>query len=500
LKTALLGIASGLLLALAFPPHGWTVLLPLAPVPWLAALALEPRRSRALLSGVLFGLAFWCASIPWISYVVTNYGGQSPLMGAVCVFLLALILSEWPAFVAWAVVAVAPPGSWKRLAVFPLLWMASEHARTIVYGGFPWNLSGWALARHPVWIQTASVWGVYGVGFLVAAVTALLAAAVVARRAWLVLAAALLVLVVGLFGAYRLGGPGMLKTPWAHVALVQPNLHEEDRRTPEGAAARYRAAIEMGHEAAREPLDLLVYPESTFPMYWDRSGRLREDLTALAKECRCAILFNDLTEEDGGARVSNSARIVTPDGIVKDIYRKVHLVPFGEYVPLPKLFFFARRISSEIGEFTPAERPVVLRAPNLSLGVGICYEILYPELARRQTADGADLLVTISNDSWYGKAGAQEQHFDGAILRSVENGRALVRAAITGVTGIVDSRGRVKGILAAETVGILTGTVPLRPETTSWTLWGHWLPPLADAGAAVVLLCGLLRWRKEARS
>jgi len=496
LKRAALAIASGLLLALAFPPCNWTLLLPLAPVPWLAGLATETRRSRPILSGALFGIAFWCASIPWIFYVVTHYGGQSAVMGVVCVFLLALILCEWPAAVAWGTVAFAPAGSWKRLAVFPLLWMASEHARSIVYGGFPWNLTGWALARHPIWIQTASVWGVYGLGFAVAAVSALLAAFAVSRRLWLLAAAAVLVLAVGGVSAERLGRPVPPLAPTVRVALVQPNLHEEDRRTPEGARARYAAALAQGSEAARTGVDLLVFPESTFPAYWDRSPRLREDLTALARECRCTILLNDLTEGPG-VRVSNAARVLTPEGLAEGTYRKVHLVPFGEYVPLPRLFFFARRISSEIGEFTPADSPVVLRSGVLSLGIGICYEILYPELSRRQTEDGANLLGTISNDSWYGKAGAQEQHFDGAVLRSVENGRYLVRAAITGISGIVDPKGRIHAALPADTAGIAYGLVELRSERTAWTRWGHWLPPAADAGAVVVLLFGVLRWRRK---
>jgi apolipoprotein N-acyltransferase len=495
LKTAALGISSGLLLALAFPPFGWAILAPIAMVPWLVALATEPKRSRALLSGALFGLAFWCASIPWIVYVVTHYGGQSAFMGVVCLVLLALILAEWPAVVAWGVVSFAPPGSWKRLVVFPLLWMASEHARSIVYGGFPWNLTGWALVGHPVWIQTAALWGVHGVGLLVASVSALIAAFVVSRRPWLLGAAALLVLAAGGAGAARLSkAPAAAGAP-LRVALIQPNLHEEDRRTVEGATARYAAAIALGHEAARKGADLIVYPESTFPTYWDRSQRLREDLTALAQECRCRVLFNDLTEEPG-ERIFNSARVLTPDGLAAETYRKVHLVPFGEYVPLPRLFFFARRVSAEIGEFTPAASPVVVRSGSVALGIGVCYEILYPELSRRQTADGANLLATISNDSWYGKAGAQEQHFAGAVFRAVENGRHLIRAAITGVSGIVDPNGRVTATMAAETTGIVYGRVFLETSSTAWTRWGHGIPVAADGLAIVVLLCGL-RWLRR---
>ncbi len=175
--TPLAGVVSGLLFALSFPPVGWVVLLPLALTPWLVALRREESAGRALWSGILFGLAYWCASIPWIVYVVTHYGGQSPALGVVSLVILAGILAEWPALVAWAAVRAAPAGSGWRLAAFPLLWMASEHARSFVYKGFPWNLTAHALYRHPIWLQTASVWGAFGVGALVTAVTALLAAA-----------------------------------------------------------------------------------------------------------------------------------------------------------------------------------------------------------------------------------------------------------------------------------------------------------------------------------
>ncbi len=494
-RTPAAGVLSGLLFALAFPPWDLTVLLPLALVPWIALLSTEERRGRALVSGLLFGMAFWCASVPWISYVVTVYGGQSRVMGVVCVALLALICAEWTAVLGWGVAAVAPAGSWKRLAAFPLLWMAAEHARSVIYGGFPWNLTGWALARRPVWIQTASFWGVYGVGFAVAAVATLLAAFAVRRRPVFAAAAAAAVLALGVIGALRLISP-METGPRVRVRLIQPGLAEEDRRTPEKAASAYRTVLARGDEAARAGADLIVFPESAFPMYWERSSRLREDLTRVSQECRCAVLFNDVTSEPDG-RASNAARVLTPEGLAQGIYRKVHLVPFGEYVPLPRLFFFARQISQEIGEFLPAETPVVLRSGALALGVGVCYEIIYPGLARRQTADGANLLATISNDSWYGRAGAQEQHFAGALLRAVENGRYLVRAAITGVSGIVDPRGRILAELAPNRAGTVDGTIALLQRRTFWTRSGYVLPRIADVVAAAVLVFGLVRWERE---
>ncbi len=493
LPTVWAGIFSGLLFSLAFAPLEWVLLLPLALVPWIAALAVEERRGRALASGLLFGVAYWCASIPWIVTVVTHYGGQPGVLGIVCLLILAAILSEWPALVAWGVVACAPPGSWKRLAAFPLLWMASEHARSAVYGGFPWNLTGHALYRHPIWIQTASVWGVYGVGFLVAVISSCLAAAALRKVAKPLLAASFLVLVVGLAGASRLAGPpGGTPRPLS-VVILQPNISQDARLSGSTDVRNYVAVMEQVREAARQKPMLIVIPESALPVYWQRSGILRRDLVQIAESCQCEILFNDV-EEETADRYYNVARVVGPRGLIGAPYRKVHLVPFGEYVPLPRVFFFVRQISTEIGQFAASREPVPIDTGQARIGVGVCYEILYPALIRRQVEQGANLLVTISNDSWYGRAGAQAQHFAGALVRAVETRRFLLRAAITGISGIVDEKGRILGELRREERGILRGTAFWLQKDTAWTRWGYRLPRLADILALAVLLFGMVRW------
>lgn len=383
LRTPAAGVLSGILFALAFPPFHGVVLLPVALVPWLAALAVEKSAGRALVSGVFFGLAYWCTSITWIVYVVTHYGGQSAAMGVLCLVLLALILAEWPAFVAWGTVAAFRPGSPWRMAIFPVLWMASEHARTIVYKGFPWNLTAHALYRHPVWLQTASVWGGYGVGFLVVASSALIAAAASRHAVRPLAAAAVIALGVGGFGAARLAS-GTRPKAEISVALLQPNLNEESRATPQGAAAGYRAVIGQAEEAAGALTGLIVIPESAFPVYWQESNALRQDLASIAHG-GSRILFNDVEQEPGG-RYFNAARLLGPEGLSGPAYRKVHLVPFGEYVPLPRIFFFVRQISTEIGAFSPASQPTLLRSGSLAIGTAICYETIYPSLAREETS------------------------------------------------------------------------------------------------------------------
>jgi apolipoprotein N-acyltransferase len=498
-RTPAAGVVSGALFALAFPPFELPVLAPLALVPWIAALATEERRSRGLFSGVLFGITYWCLSIPWIYYVVTRFGSQSSAMGLLSILILSLILAEWPAVVGWAAVAVAPPRSRWRLAAFPVLWLAAEHGRANVYGGFPWNLTAQALYRHPLWLQSAAFWGAYGVGFLIVATSALLAAGVIRRSRGSLVTAAVLALVTGAGGALRLASaspPGRSVS----IALLQPNISQEARLLEERRAANYVAVVDRirAAAAASEKPDLIVVPESAFPIYWETSRTLRRDLTDIVASCRCALLFNDV-ETQADDRYYNVARLLTPAGMGPP-YRKVHLVPFGEYVPLPKVFFFVRQVSTEIGEFSAAEEPRVLRGAGAwAIGTGVCYEILYPLLPWKQVRDGATLLATISNDSWYGAGGAQAQHFAGAVLRSVETERYLLRAAITGISGIVDERGRILAELPADRAATLRGRARLLSSRTPWTRYGFAFSGIADALAVAMLVFGVFRWVRNRR-
>ncbi|HYB54069.1 MAG TPA: apolipoprotein N-acyltransferase, partial [Thermoanaerobaculia bacterium] len=224
------------------------------------------------------------------------------------------------------------------------------------------------------------------------------------------------------------------------------------------------------------------------------SPTLRRDLSAIGRVS--AVIFNDIEEEPGG-KYYNVARLLGADGLEGEAYRKVHLVPFGEYVPLPRIFFFVRQVSTEIGEFSAAAEPTTLHHGPVRIGAAVCYEITYPDLVRREVRPlGANLLVTISNDSWYGRAGAQAQHFSAAVARAVETHRCLLRAAITGISGIVDEKGRIRAELGRDRPGILRGSARLSSVATPWTRWGYLLPVAADALAAGVLLFGLARWKR----
>jgi apolipoprotein N-acyltransferase len=420
-------------------------------------------------------------------------------MGAVCVVLLALILAEWPALVAWTLVAAFPPRSRGRLVAFPILWMASEHARSCVYKGFPWNLTANSLALHPIWIQTASWWGAFGVGALVASFAAAAAAMVVvgSGKARIGIGAGLLACTVAVwaFGRERL--VTMRPAFSVRVACLQPNIPQSVREDPELVATNYVRLIALAAQAAAAHPDLILIPESSFyGIEWSRSPTLRRDLAAVSVAGNSDILFNDIDELPDG-RYFNAARLLTPVGMAGPAYHKVHLVPFGEYVPLPRFFFFMRSISKIVGSFTAAERPVLLSAGRLAIGPALCYEMTYPSLARDEARMGANLLATVSNDAWYGKAGAQAQHFLAMPLRAVEVHRPFVRAAITGISGAVDSRGRVLATVPEDREGIVAATVDAQQDQTVWSRWGGvFFPAAADAAALGMILCGILRLRR----
>ncbi len=412
-------------------------------------------------------------------------------------FLLAAILAEWPALVGWAIAAAFAPRSPWRLLAFPVLWMASEHARSVVYKGFPWNLTAAALFRHPLWLQSAALWGALGVGGLVAAATTGLAAVILLRspsRRLAVLGAMAAGLAALLFlSASRLRGP--TRPPDLRLACLQPDIPQTEKDDPSLRGAHYRRVMRMVEEAADRHPDLILVPESSLPVMWQRSAVLRADLTAAAERCGCAILFNDIDEHSEEVYY-NAARLLTPAGLAPQTSRKVHLVPFGEYVPLPRLFFFMRAVTRAVGAFTAARRPVVLSAGGLRIGPAVCYEMTYPELPREETRDGANLLATLSNDAWYGKAGAQEQHFSAMMLRAIENARPFARAAITGISGVVDDRGRIVGELGEDRQGIVFAAVARGGGSTVWTRWGIAFPLAADAGALLVLILAFVHWRR----
>jgi apolipoprotein N-acyltransferase len=480
---------SGFLLALCFPNASLLPLLPVALIPLMATVDGASVR-QALSLGWLFGFVFWAAAIPWIAFTVKVYGGVSWPVALLALGITAGLCAVPMALMAGAVALASPRSGVAIVLTWGGAWVAQEGFRTylFIFGGFPWVLLGTALADHPVLVQSAAWGGVELTSFLLVALNAALYVALTravrtSRLLWLAgTAAAAVALVVA--GGTRLHGIPAGKETVLRVGVIQPNVPQR-LRWEEGTAGRqWRELVAQTRRlVAVDRPDLVLWPESASPFSWPWDAGYRESLVGLCRELDVAILVSTVWSDAPGradAPYTNAALLVTKDGPVLPPYEKQRLVPFGEYVPLASLLRFIGPISRAVpGAFTPAARSVLLRLGGVRLGGAVCYEVVYPWIARNHTRSGADVLFTLTNDAWYGTMGARRQHWQAAVLRAVETGRPLVRAAITGISGAVDPAGRVLVTIGPDVRGSFCVPLP-RPLPD---------PPAVALGDSVLWVC-----------
>jgi len=387
---------------------------------------------------------------------MTTFGGLSTATAVLAAFLLVAYLSLFPA--AFAVLLARSRRAFgpSALALAAPLWVTTELGRQYIWDGFPWALLGYSQVTVLPVAQVASVVGVYGLSALLTFVAAALAAPVVlGGRARFVYPAIATLMVGGCatWGHFRVEASPLLRDgDPVRVAVIQGNIEQDDKWNPalrDAISARYLA---MTRRALDAGATFIMWPESSTPFYFERDLIRGGEIRRLATETGATLLIgSDQIEplqattlgQKPAARYYNAAFLVKPDGQVGAVYRKMHLVPFGEYVPLANLLFFVGPIVEAVSAFTPGVDPVLLPIGGHLASTAICYEVIFPSLIRRFVQDGSELLTTITNDAWYGRSSAAYQHWDQASMRAIEQGRYLARAANTGISGFVDPYGRV---------------------------------------------------------
>ena len=431
----------------------------------------SPGRAFAL--GLTTGVVYFTGTLYWITRVMVVYGGLQTWVAVLVNALLIAFLALFPALFALVVRRTTATFGSRALLASPVVWVATELGRTHLFGGFPWVLLGYSQAGVLPIAQLASLFGVYGVSALVAGVSGCLAAAVVespsrrghhdnwfspappksgsprasspaARYAPLLVALGLIGVIAG-WGKFRIVSGELTRAgAQVRIGLVQGNVDQAEKWNPVRAAAIFQTYLDMTRQAIAEGAEFVLWPESSIPFHFEEDRAQAEQVRALAREARVPILVgSDEIDRGVPTKYFNSAFLVGPDGTDAGVYRKMHLVPFGEYVPLKRVLFFVAPLVEAVSDFSPGESAVVLPVDGHLVSAAICYEIVYPELVRRFVVAGSELLTTITNDAWFGSTSAPYQHFDQASMRAVENGRYLVRAANTGISGVVDPYGRI---------------------------------------------------------
>ncbi|HVG25827.1 MAG TPA: apolipoprotein N-acyltransferase [Thermoanaerobaculia bacterium] len=489
----LLAITSGALFAFAFPnvAQGWLAFVALAPL--LVAVIRAPHSKEAFFLGWSSQTAAWLLMVPWVVRVMSHYGGLPYVVGVLLFVAMALILGLYGGLFAFIVKRLGLSARFVPWLAVPLAWAAIEYFRTYFLTGFPWNLIATALIDYPSLVQIDRFAGPYFLGALLVLPATVLAWLVTQRvppiaRVMVIGTLGIVILVwwgTGLVAAKLIVRPRGAAT--VSAALLQPNISQEMRWDEQNVIRIYQKMIGMTVEAAERGAKVVVWPESTVPLSYTETHFYRSEIEELSRRYGIDIILGSVATDPANAnRLWNSAFLVS-GGRTIGHYDKIRLVPFGEYVPLRRMLFFAEKLVHAVGEFEFGTNDDPLRG-KLVYGPAICYEIVYPQIARTQVKNGADVLVTITNDAWYDGTSAPAQHLWQARMRAVEDDRYLLRSATTGISAFVDPTGQMQSWIPMGKDAIIYAKFEPRTTETGYVRFGDWFAWVACGAVLMALL------------
>lgn len=478
--------ASAGLLALAMPGRvGWWPLLFIGLIP-LLQMCLNARPLRSAAGGFIFGLVYHLALLYWILIVLGRYGGLPLWITLPALVLLAAYMACYSA-VFCGLLSLLAGRSWHRersvaalVWMAPLLWVGLDYLRSVLFTGFPWMDLGYGLFGQSQLIQAADIGGHHLITFTLVLVNGL-AVAIMDRqrqavrwnlrleRRLLLLAMVFLIVVVGYsLVRHRIVASMMGRALQARVAVVQGNIDQAIKWSPTTKAQTVDTYLRLSRQALTGgETELVIWPETALPFYPQRDdliNRVVEFATTSNGWLLTGAPMYSVEHQTGDkdlVRYWNGALLIGPGGRVGGQYAKQHLVPFGEYVPLRQYLPFLQPLVVNIDDFSAGTATGPLPLGPMQLGMLICYESIFPEIASASVIQGANLLVNITNDAWYGRSSAPYQSMAMAVFRAVENKRTLVRAANTGISGFIDPLGRITEQTEIFTEAARVSQVPL---------------------------------------
>ncbi len=468
LGTVAIGAAFTALYAFGMPGYGVRGLPFVALVPLLLlALTSESGRAAAF-RGFLAGTAANLLLYYWIAHAVAVPGKLGWTVGGLAALLVSAYLAIYLSAAAWAAFRLAARFGERGLWAFPFAWVGLEYARSVLLTGFPWLLLGYGLADSPGMRQAADLAGVPGLGFLLALSSVALyrGGVLAARRSWraCTVPAAIVLAVPAFLFAYGSWRIAPAASPSAgrevRVAVAQGGIDQSVKWDPafqEQTVAIYGA---LTREAAAQGAEVIVWPETAAPFFYGWEADLSREVDRIAADGGVPLIFGApwFDPSDGG-KYFNSVFLVDGGGVPRGRYDKRHLVPFGEYIPLRPVLFFLQKLTAGAGDFSAGTGPALFPVPGGAAGASVCYEALFPGIVRDGVRAGANWLVNVTNDAWFGDTVAPWQHLAMARMRSVEFRRPMVRAANAGVSAVIDAKGASVAELGLFRRGILVAAV-----------------------------------------
>lgn len=489
---------SGVLLAAAFPrpdlfPFAWFALIPL--------ILVMPQRPFA--TGFTAGTVFFATTLYWLNIVMTTYGGLQLVFSLLAYLFLVVYLATYFGTATWLVCRLKISLKLPYLVTLPVLWVALEFLRGIVLTGFPWALLGYSQQNFSAVIQSADVTGVYGVSFLLVAVNCALAWLITEPRKKLVWLGVGIILLMTLthvgYGLWKNTQPLEQRAEQLRVSLIQGNIEQALKWLPENRQNSIDVYQQLSVQAKQQASDLLIWPEAATPFFFQDDSASTQRVRELPVALKVPLLLGSPAYEPlpgGQYKYFNSAFLLSATGSELGRSDKIHLVPFGEYVPFGRLLTFINKLVVGVGDFSPGEiKPLGLNGDKI--GVLICYEAIFPQLARNYVRQGSDLLVNLTNDAWFGESSAPYQHLAMARFRAIENRIWMARAANTGISALISPTGRISREGPIFQSLQLTGTVGLGAERTFYTRFGDVFVYVCLGASACFLIALFVRRKKH---
>ena len=448
-----LSLLSGILLTLAFPKTEWWLLAFFALIPLFKAIRGRSPR-QAFLLGLVTGLTHFISLLYWVYHVMGRFGGLSPAVSVMVLLLFTSVLALFIGFFCMILSWLERRGS-HLFPAAPLLWVALEWVRSHIFTGFPWELLGYSMYRKLEFIQAADIVGVYGISFVLVCVNVALFHLLFSDVSWRkravsaeVIATVVMLASLLVYGQMRLEwiDAQCASAPKVHVGLAQGNIEQDRKWKKEYQLETLDIYEALTGEAAQRGATLVVWPETAAPFYFGRDKMLTDRIRSMARRYNTHLLFGAPAinwDSRGRVRLFNRALLLDTSGETLNVYNKSHLVPYGEYVPLKEWFSFLGKLVEQVGDFSSGEPGGILSYGDIRLGPLVCFESIFPYLARKARLNGAQILVNITNDAWFGRSSAPYQHFSMLSFRSVETRTFSIRAANTGISGVIHASGKI---------------------------------------------------------
>lgn len=496
-KKFLLACLSGLLLCIIFPTFDMEILAWVSLVPLLFAIQGENLLTSFYL-GFTTGFVSFLGILYWVIVAVHIYGRIPLIPSGLILLLLVVYMSLYVAIFAFLLNYVRSRIQWDMVAVAPFLWVSLEYVRSFFLTGFPWAALGYSQYLNLPFIQVGDITGVYGISFLILLVNSAIYDFIATmgrrgrppllREGVVVLAILFVVFGYGIAQIKRVENISSRQRKIT-IGLAQGNIDQSIKWDTAYQEETLQIYQNLSSILARERPSLIIWPETATPFFFQSEERYGPRVMEIAEKTGAYLLFGSPSYDrvKGKVEYYNSAYLLSPGKEVIGRYDKIHLVPFGEYVPFSKFLFFLGSLSA-VGNLSPGNLVKNLRFPLGDFGVLICYEIIFPNLCRKFVKEGADFLVTITNDAWFGRTSAPHQHLSMATFRAIENRVSIARAANTGISAFIDAKGEIRkrsALFARET---LVGQIGPRIEKTFYTRYGDVFALVSSACAFLFIL------------